>query len=313
MEPLTTAISSGNLSLVEEIFSVPSVSINRVSAVGDHPLKLACELGQTAIVRYLLTHEDIDVNNVSPIGITPLSFACQKGHVEVVKLLLDDPRVDLNLPSRVGATPFDFACEKGQAGVVALMLLDLRVNINQPNDMGGSPIWLASQNGHLQVVQKLLVCGRDINLKIKSSSGPDGWRNKTAAEVARWAVTAAKFWFENPQDVKRREVNCPVIADLLESFEHDAASVRRQIMELPELRGLFIGVVFAQVIFLSDNFVQLKPDVPADARSFFTVAAALPIELQMVLCNRLFSSPKDVVLTKFSEPAFREFANMQWS
>ena len=67
----------------------------------------------------------------------------------------------------------------------------------------------------------------------------------------------------------------------------------------------FVGAVFALVVFVSDEFVAVRPSAQAsDPARFFVIASKLPMELQMVLCNRLFSSDKDIVLRKHSETAF---------
>ena len=67
--------------------------------------------------------------------------------------------------------------------------------------------------------------------------------------------------------------------------------------------------MFAQVVFLCDEYVRAKAESgDNDAARFFTIASKLPMELQMVLCNRLFGLARDVVLLKFSEPAFKFYA-----
>ena len=76
----------------------------------------------------------------------------------------------------------------------------------------------------------------------------------------------------------------------------------------------FISSVFALIVFLCDDLVSLSVPAPTDdeaatnTRRFFAIAAALPMDLQMVLCNRMYGSHKDLVLTKHSEPAFKRLA-----
>ena len=99
---------------------------------------------------------------------------------------------------------------------------------------------------------------------------------------------------------------------LLEAFRADPISTRQQLRELPHFRGPFISEVFALVVFLSDGLLHVSESTTqqqqheSDARKFFQIAAQLPQELQMVLCNRVFGSGKDLVLTKHSEPAFKK-------
>ena len=69
--------------------------------------------------------------------------------------------------------------------------------------------------------------------------------------------------------------------------------------------------VFALVVFVSDGLLEIRQTVTATAASatrLFSIAAQLPLELQMVLCFRVVGSAKEVILGKDSEVAFRELA-----
>ena len=58
------------------------------------------------------------------------------------------------------------------------------------------------------------------------------------------------------------------------------------------------------MVFHSDGFVAPGHRAPARSKSFFAIASQLPLELQMVLCNRVYGSPKDLVASKHSETGF---------
>ena len=66
--------------------------------------------------------------------------------------------------------------------------------------------------------------------------------------------------------------------------------------------------MFAVVVFFADGFVELGKDTPSSTKRFFSIAASLPLDLQMTLCNRMFRSAKDTVPTRDSEPGFRWLA-----
>lgn len=66
------------------------------------------------------------------------------------------------------------------------------------------------------------------------------------------------------------------------------------------------------IVFLCDDYVRvnsLTPEARTEAKRltarFFSIASRLNMDLQMVLCNRLFGLTKDVVSSKFSETAFK--------
>jgi len=71
--------------------------------------------------------------------------------------------------------------------------------------------------------------------------------------------------------------------------------------------------IFALIVFLCDNLLQLKPALtttttaetnPTAASRFFAIASQLPMELQMVLSHRAVGS----ILLKDSEIAFKSLA-----
>jgi len=71
--------------------------------------------------------------------------------------------------------------------------------------------------------------------------------------------------------------------------------------------------LFALTVFLSDDYLTLIHEVVEASRQggqrrFFVILKRLPMELQMVVANRLYGSAKSFVLTKDSEPAFRKIA-----
>jgi hypothetical protein len=295
---------------------------------GRTPFYRACWHGHLSIVQYLLAAcPSVDVNKENNEGSTPLYVACSYNHLEVVRVLLLDPRVEVNKTNVQQASPFNIATELGYNDIISLLLGDDRININQQDDGGCSGVWMAAQNGRLETLQLILASDRDIDLSSKSTVGPGGWHGKTAVEIARWSGSSLFPWNdESEEDFKRRKAACPIIADLLAEHQRDPHSVRKRLSLLPGVRDRFIGEVFAMVVFLADNFVSLQPAVSPlqqpprppsplkpppleeQARRFFAIAVALPMDLQMVLCNKVFDSPKDLVLTKHSEPAFKKLA-----
>ena len=116
---------------------------------------------------------------------------------------------------------------------------------------------------------------------------------------------------ESGEEYTGRKQNGPLIAALIDSFDVDPVTTRQQLRELPELRDTFISNLFALVVFVCDDLLSVGAESSTSSLSikkaarFFQIAQCLPIELQMVLCNRVLGSGKDHVLTKHSEPAFK--------
>jgi len=247
----------------------------------------------------LLADPRIDPNRPETTEATPFFIACQEGHKEVVSLLLADPRIDPSEPQNDGATPFSKAFEKGHKEVVSLLLADPRIDPNKPMNNQSTPLWFASQNGHLVVVQHLLASGREIDTELRST-----FKNRTAAEQGRRVVSRGPK--DTEEDFQRKKNSGPLCADLIDEYGRDAVAVRNRLRRQPGLREYFIGHLFALVIFHSDSFAVMNDNTASSlTRRFFKISSQLPLEIQMVLCNRVFGSPKDIVLSKYSEPVFK--------
>ena len=225
--------------------------------------------------------------------------------MEVVSPLLADMRIDVNKQHIEDCTPFFKACENGREEIVALLLPDPR-SILIPQLMTlCTPLWFASQNGHLSIVQLILASGREVDTTTKSIAGASGCNN-TAAEIARYEGIRGKTEGGSEEDYTRKKKNGPFIAALIDSLDAEPAKTRKQLRELPRIRDPFIGDLFALVVFLCDELLTVSPKSPSlKAARFFRIALFLPMELQMLMCNRVFGSGKDHVLTKHSEPAFK--------
>lgn len=64
------------------------------------------------------------------------------------------------------------------------------------------------------------------------------------------------------------------------------------------------------IVFHSDDYLRFKRETEKsdDIRRFLKIAKLLPMELQMVLCNRLGDIPGDLILTRDAEAAFKRVA-----
>ena len=312
-QQLWDACTSGNLESVKRLANDPTVDINWIGPErNDTPLHRACRFCHRPVAEVLLKHSKVNVNAGNAGKATPFSLACQEGHQEIVSLLLGDLRIDVNKLEKDDSTPFFMACQQGHKEMVSLLLADLRIDLNRPKKHRTTPLWIAAFAGHLPVVQFILVSGREVNTKTKSIAGTMIWNDKTAPEVAWCQGTRPRLTDELEADYLTKKQNGPLIAALLDSFDADSVTTRQQLRELPELRDAFISDLFALVVFLCDDLLTVRTesspssDTTKKAARFFQIAQSLPMELQMVLCSRVFGSSKDIVLTKHSEPAFKK-------
>ena len=165
------------------------------------------------------------------------------------------------------------------------------------DNLGRTPLWHAAWYVKLEAVQWLIASGRDLG-DIERKEGKDCRDRKyyTALEIARTK--------------QRTEA-------VLERFIANPAQTRLELRVKLGMLDELAAEVFALSVFLCDDLLPLKsvsnpattPTLADNAAiRFFTIAAKLPMELQMILCHQTVGSTKQNILRKDSEAAFQSLA-----
>jgi len=185
--------------------------------------------------------------------------------------------------------------------VVSLLLADPRIDPNKADNEGFTPLHVACQEGHKEVVSLLADPRIDSNMSTDTGETPF---------FMACRLTTKKN--DETEDVfERRKINGPLCADLIDEYESEPGHLRvfHRLRRHPGLREYFIGHLFALVVFHSDSFAVINERTAHyDTKRFFRITSQLPLDLQMVLCNRMFGSPKDIILSRDSEPGFQLLA-----
>jgi len=104
------------------------------------------------------------------------------------------------------------------------------------------------------------------------------------------------------------------IVTLLRSFKLDRIAVSQQLMLELVLYEELSAELFALVIFVCDGLMQTRKTDETQNQQlysfirFFKITEQLPIELQMLLCHRVFGSTASIIASSRSESAFRRLA-----
>jgi len=245
----------------------------------------AVEKGDAKELAELMRQDpDFNVNMVQPGDVrTLLHHACSEtdSRSAVIPLLLAHPDIDVNRKNNYGSTPFYWACYFGHTSCIRELLKDSRVMVNEPDYDGYTPLWRVAASGFLEVIEWWIASGREMDL------GKPGERKTDAIGVA----------------MKYRK---PEVVALLERFKSNATRTRHAMRVKLGLLDELAAEMFAMVVFVSDGILQVNaPTTPSPAARFFSIAAQLPLELQMVLCFRQVGSTKGIVPGKDSEAAFK--------
>jgi hypothetical protein len=129
-------------------------------------------------------------------------------------------------------------------------------------------------------------------------------------------------------EIARRDSKTEAMS-LLKRFITNPTQIRHEIRVELGLVDEDAAELFTMMVFLCDDFLRIKepssassssssssnaiPDtatvnVTVTASRFFKITKGLPMELQMVLCYRVFGSGKENIKSKHSEAAFKHLA-----
>jgi hypothetical protein len=209
---------------------------------------------------------------------TALHYASLMGHVEAVSLLLKRGDINVNQQCEGGWTPFFLACWNSKTRVIGVLLKDKRLDCNLADSWGRTPLKAAIESGYLETV--------------------------------KWILTGCTP--ELPQ-LLSMGIMFLDICQLVKDFETDPELTRLKIRHTIDLPEVLAARVFALMVLISDGYLELSKEndfaddfgVEGSLKRFLRMAVRLPMELQMVLSNRVFGLMRANVLMKDSEPAFK--------
>jgi len=303
--------------LVEHLRRNPSLDVNRPLQSYRHdytPLHLACWLGHVEVIEVLLGHPGIDVNKVNESGSTGLVLACFFGNSDVVRVLLRDYRVDVNLPDNAGLSPLMHAVFNSGETIMVLLASGRHVDLGL---RGGHPgghtaidralhLEATSGNGGTAISNLLRLFAADpVGIRLAIREGrPEAEtavtveRQRRAAELLAIVVYLCDGYLNLTGEGQSKVVQADTAAK--------SASLQTLLEEaVQQMRDLEAGKESATVTGQEGVKVKRREE---GARRFLRIAALLPLELQMTLCQRVEGSAETLVASQLVDRALRSIA-----
>jgi hypothetical protein len=255
---------------------------------------------------------DVLVDKGNALEQKPFYLACDNGHSAVVKYLLNDPRINPNdSPAFLQTSPLFVACDHAFIGIIKILLTDPRIKVNEG---------ILNQSTSLH---DLLIKDRYEAL----------WWLFTTDEIIDTRFCGPRFYYTlidscvfDKNGVEEGDVftDClyPTPRDFRRSFyyflkryQKDPREARWIVMTDKLRRNYFSGLLFALVVFISDDYATRRAPDASNSHRFIGICIRLPIELQMVICNRVYRSTRDVIMACYSEHGFQWLARstLPWS
>lgn len=245
-----------------------------------------------------LAKEDMDMNSTfnvnfvcekNPTGKTPLQIACQMGEPRIVAFLLKQTDAHPNYRDMEGATPLltvFYNSYHRQRECFKALLSDPRCNLKNVDGDGTHIIQLCLDTIESDECLKCVIALRGHKLKVNTPIQPD---NEPATDLS----------------------GC----DLLDEFEAAPLATQFRMKICIGEEEAIPAYAFACTVFISDDFLKIRhrqftraTHGASEAARFFQIACKLPLELQMLLCNRIVRSNRDLVPRFESEVAFKQLA-----
>jgi len=232
---------------------------------------------------------DVNWKNKGKENMGFLHVAAGKNRPEMVFELLRHPNIKLNEKDHFQATPFIMACANNAVECVAMLLDDLRVDVNYHNDYAETGLIRAAHWGEISPIAHILASLRHIQ--------------RSDIEKAIIQAKVESFWGNKP--------DYPKLVNLLEAYQTQPFDTVKDLRIQLKLQENGPVGVFVHMILLADGYYKLrltnknKNVNGARARRFFEFLLRLPIELQMLTCNRIFDLPKNIIKGGLVEKALR--------
>jgi hypothetical protein len=254
----------------------------------------ACNVGDLDTLSGLLAENpDFDLSTRYGESLTLLHGACEPCLEHIIEYLLSLQGIDVNARDVTGLTPFSLCCLLDRPRSARLFLQDNRVDVLVKTNQDLSSVWIVTSPGSPKTLKEWIISGRPLETPGSMHMANALGNVKGIWERRGTERRATTFLFDLEE-----------IMHILERFVCDPDEERHRLrMDCGWYRERAAGF-FAHVIFVSDGLLKAKP-VGAE---FFSITSKLPMELQMMVCNRAAGTMRDVVATHDSDPAFKKLA-----
>jgi hypothetical protein len=319
-QELLLASKAGDIEKIKELLQDPSLDINALREIKVKqgfpykitPLVIACRRGLFDTVLVLTKDPRINMNARGD-GDTPFQAACKSGSIEMVKYLLRDIRVEFDQTSGWRNQEWRGLLEEVSRNadnryvskerrekytqILSLLLVDERVNLLEEDSRGNDAFSSVFNRviDHVNIAEFSKPLELFLAVKIDASINDGKLSYSTIKRASRALSKPLNKSQKNFRYGFLKDGIYPVIKD---SLPNTIESIRDRKLELRFLkRKMLAAELFTLIVLYCDDMLRLKNNssISETTVQFFSFAKKLPMDAQMVLCNRVFSSEDDIV------------------
>jgi ankyrin repeat protein len=289
---LCASFCRGYVKIMARLLKHPGIDVNKVNYIGDTPGLPCATTLYTAIfcfrhdaIELLLAHPEIDVNKANiynmktPLILCAISTWNVTGQIKTARMLLERPEIKVNERDNRGCTALQYAIYNGFSEMVELFLNHPDIDTGQIENDGMTMSWAGATQGRYEITKLLFALSKNVvntSIKVTRRFG-DIVVALTASEVA----------------TNKRHVE---IAHLIDRYEQDPRKVKYDLRIELGYNLQDSAALFALVLLISCGFLQ--PTGEEKEHGFFLMANGLPLEFQMLLCNRAYQEKNAIYYRK---------------
>ncbi|KAM7312910.1 hypothetical protein ISCGN_009814 [Ixodes scapularis] len=161
---LFCAIEEGNLTGLEELFSMSSINPNQSNKHGETAVHVASGLAQLPILKFLHS-KGANLKLADSHGDSAMYWAARQGHTDVIQYLWEHG-VSVDCQNRIGETALHVAARYGHRPAVKL-LCSFGANINVADEHGDTALHIAAWHGFPTIMHVLCEAGAHTHLRNK--------------------------------------------------------------------------------------------------------------------------------------------------
>lgn len=187
---------------------------------------------------------------------TLLKYCCRKGLVKSVKELLTYKDIDLNVKKKTGQSPLIASIHNQKHEVLKLLVAQPKLNIHNDKCVNLTPLDYAILNDDIISVKLLLL-----------------------RDCTNYKMT-----------VTREEIR-----EILDMYDEDPMMTKYIIAKELDVWPMNIkSDIYTFIVLTSDNYFHIRNKSNKMVR-FMKITTRLPLELQMMICQRVVGSAKTII------------------
>lgn len=192
-----------------------------------------------------------------------------------------------------GTSPLWMTAQEGHVDFIRMMLQFPEVEVNLADHDNCTPLWVSARKGKLSVVKMLMALREDLDEGVTANAGTNSWNLTNSREQA---LIFGHF----------------DVCNLIDRWAKERHVLRKQLLSELGISEEHACYLFLFVILLNDDYLRFRHTTSTDPKilktlKFFSIVERFSMDIQMVVCNRVYGLSTDIITTAKFENVLKDF------